>query len=363
MATTERRGEKVIAGESFTDRYTFFHRTTFDIIGDLTFGEPFGCLQNLQTQNYVGLLVESLEAFPVLYAMRYFPWIKRLGSLVVDQSRLAKRQEYREWVTSRVQKRTQQETQRSDFMTEILGDHGEKGEALSDDELVSNAQVLVTAGSETTATLLSGATYLLLKNPEVMQKLKDEVRGRWKSYDEIALRSVNEAPYLVAVISEALRYYPPVPTGFYRRVPPGGEIISGVFIPEGTSVAVSSYPTHHTERNFKDPEAFIPERWMGDAEYADDLRSSCQPFSFGPRACLGKVRNNSSMYNPESSKQGLTSTQNLAYAEMRLILAKMIWSFDFKLDPASENWLKENKVFGIWKKPALSVHMKEVVRA
>lgn len=48
---------------------------------------------------------------------------------------------------------------------------------------------------------------------------------------------------------------------------------------------------------------------------------------------------------------------------MRLILAKMIWSFDLELDPKSENWMKECKVKTLWEKPELAVHVKEVVRS
>lgn len=48
---------------------------------------------------------------------------------------------------------------------------------------------------------------------------------------------------------------------------------------------------------------------------------------------------------------------------MRLILAKIIWTFDFELDPKSDNWLKDCKVFTLWEKPELAVHVKEVIRA
>jgi hypothetical protein len=47
---------------------------------------------------------------------------------------------------------------------------------------------------------------------------------------------------------------------------------------------------------------------------------------------------------------------------MRLILAKMIWSFDLELDPRSENWMDECKIFTLWKKPELAVRVREVVR-
>lgn len=57
------------------------------------------------------------------------------------------------------------------------------------------------------------------------------------------------------------------------------------------------------------------------------------------------------------------NVQNLAYVEMRLILAKLVWSFDMTLDRSAENWLQECKVFALWKKPSLDVHVKEEVRA
>ena len=317
----------------------WYNWTTFDVIADLLFGEPFGCLQDLQTHKYIELLFHSVEGFRFGYILHYFPFFRYLGRLIIDPSAVAARKEYMQWVTSQTEKRISRETQRPDFMTEILKHNGEKDAALSNAEMASNAQLILTAGSETTATLLSGVTYLLLKNPAVLQKLKSEIRGKFTTYDEMTIEAVNNTPYLIAVLSEALRYFPPVPTGFNRIVPSGGEVVSGVYIPEKTSVYVSSYANAHTERNFKDPETFAPERWMGDAKYAGDKLASNQPFSFGPRACLGK---------------------NLAYAEMRLILAKMVWQFDWELDGGSENWLEESKVFLLWKKPVLGVRLVDV---
>ena len=64
-------------------------------------------------------------------------------------------------------------------------------------------------------------------------------------------------------------------------------------------------------------------------------------FSFGPRNCLGK---------------------NLAYAEMRVILAKLVWHFDFELEPGMDDWVERHRLFMLWDKPALMVKMKRVVR-
>ena len=264
---------------------------TFDIISHLLFGEPFGCLQNLDTHKHVSLLLTTIKAMRLYYVMHHFPWMKYLGSLFVSQSQLQSRAEYLEWVGQQTRKRIASDTQETDFMTEILkhNDPSGKGGGLSENEIISNAILLLNAGTETTATVLSATTYLLSKNPTVLSKLQDEVRGRWKTYSEITLEQVNSAPYLLAVLSETLRFFPPVPTGFLRVVSKGGENVSGYYIPEGTSVCVSSHAAHHSTRNFTDPDSFVPERWMGDERYANDKREGVQPFSYGPRNCLGKV--------------------------------------------------------------------------
>lgn len=93
---------------------------------------------------------------------------------------------------------------------------------MSLDELEANSSILIIAGSETTATVLAGVTYLLLKNPDKMKKLVEEVRTMFASEEEIDLTSVNRLTYMLACLDEALRMYPPVPTGLPREVPKGG---------------------------------------------------------------------------------------------------------------------------------------------
>lgn len=61
--------------------------------------------------------------------------------------------------------------------------------------LMINSMVLIVAGSDTAATLLSGLLYLLLKNPECLQKITYEVRSAFKSEDEICFSSVQSLPY------------------------------------------------------------------------------------------------------------------------------------------------------------------------
>lgn len=275
------------------DMTKWYNWTTFDVVADLLFGEPFGSLQDKATHKHIETQLRALDAGHFFYIMTYWPWIKALGGLIIDQKAMADRMEFYHWTKSQVEKRAARETQRPDFMTHILKHNAagkDKGMGLSDQELVSNAQLFITAGSETTATMLSGTTYMLCKTPSVFAKLQHEVRSAFSSYGDITLAGVSELPYLFAVIEEGLRYFPPVPAGFERTVGKGGEVVSGVFIPENTGVCVSQIAAYHSPENFKNPLKFAPERWMGDEEYQDDKKTAYQPFSFGPRNCLGKVR-------------------------------------------------------------------------
>ena len=99
---------------------------------------------------------------------------------------------------------------------------------------MNNSGVLLVAGSETTATLLSGATYYLLQNPAVLHRVQSEVRTVFKNEKEIVLRSIstpNLLPYLEAVLQESLRCYPSIPAMLPRITGPKGALIDGNFVP------------------------------------------------------------------------------------------------------------------------------------
>lgn len=109
---------------------------------------------------------------------------------------------------------------------------------MSREEIGAASEILLIAGSETTATLLCGATFCLLKNPDSLQKLTDEVRNAFSSAADMTVRSLTKLPYLQACLDEALRLYPPVPGTLPRRVIPQGDVVNGQFIPGNVSLSI-----------------------------------------------------------------------------------------------------------------------------
>jgi cytochrome P450 len=217
------------------------------------------------------------------------------------------------------------------------------------------------AGSETTASLLSGVVYYLLKNPSVLEKLVKEIRSAFPTEDAINIANVSSLKYELAVLQEGLRIFPPgeqpqvqvhvaseilrqgslVSNQPQRITNLQGNMIIGRFVPGGTLVSVSHWACYHSAENFQDPYDFAPERWLDGERYKDDRKNALQPFSLGPRNCLGI---------------------NLAYAEMRVILARLVWNFDMELCEQSKNWVKGMKVFMIYQRPPLMVKLTPVVR-
>lgn len=216
---------------------------TFDIIGSLTFGEDFGCLEGSGYHPWIALVLGSfkgrvkIQIFKALGILTPANWImRRLG--VGYKSR----QMHFELTKSKTQKRIALGTGRDDFLDTLI----EGGMGL--DGLKRNATLLINAGSETTATLLTGTVYLLATHEHVLRRLVDEVRSRYQSRDEITLTSVNGLSYMLAVLDEALRCYPPDGVSSPRLVPPRGHEIAGWSVPGGTRVGIWQWPMYHDER-------------------------------------------------------------------------------------------------------------------
>ncbi|EXJ53491.1 uncharacterized protein A1O5_13267 [Cladophialophora psammophila CBS 110553] len=330
--------EQARSESNIVDLERWYSWTNFDLTGHLTFGESFGCLSKRADNNFNRIVSKLDSAATHLVASNYFTITKWFPSWIFPQSMIELmnlRHEVLKHMQDLVRRRLDREVTQPDFMTEIAKDRGENG--LSFPEMEMNSLFLMVAGAETPSTALAATTYLLLKNPDKLEKLRSEVRDTFGNTSVNDLDKLVGLPYLNAVINEGLRFFPPIPTGLPRVVPPGGATISGRYIPQGTAVYMSQYPANHSSRNFTNPNAFVPERWLGGHAYANDKREVVKPFAYGPRNCVG---------------------MNLALAQMRLILAKMTLAFDLELVHPERDWL-DQKSFTVWEKNPLTVRVSE----
>ncbi|KAM0426682.1 hypothetical protein ACHAPT_007998 [Fusarium lateritium] len=309
----------------------------FDILGDLCFGKSFGMKEHDSELRYVPGLMTGFLGFlhPIAYSPFTALWVwlkpRGLNQLLAAAAPPA----LKNWQTfvekcfaerSRVEHTSEklEGDGRKDFFHYLLkAVDPETGKGYSPDELFGESESLIIAGSDTTAISTAAAFFYLSRNPEVQQKLAAEITSTFSSLDEIKSGpTLHSCKYLRAFIEETLRMSPPVPADLSREVQKGGIVVDGEYIPEGIKVSTVSYCMHHNPDFYPEPFKFRPERWIVDeddttgasAESVALAQSAFMPFSAGPRGCVGK---------------------NLAYLEMNLVLAKVIFSFEIRRDPAS----------------------------
>ena len=310
-----------------------FEWLTFDIMGELAFGESFGAVKNGQSHTWVSILLGAVYSTSVVQLKKRLPMLEKALPWLATKQVLEEWAQHQAATMERVQKRIQMDEgmgERQDLLT-----HPIRSGKLSAAELANNAQVLLTAGAETSATTLTAITYLLATHPGSRARLADEVRAAFTSADQItaAAAGPQQLPYLNAVIEEALRIFPPSPLGPPRVSP--GETVDGHYVPQGVYVACDTYSLHLNPRNAPSPRSFHPERWL--VTSTDDSNSTkpyTAAFSIGPRACLGI---------------------SLAYIELRVALAKIVFALDWELVGEPFDWPSACRLTQLWKKAPLQV--------
>lgn len=235
-----RRGARTNPSERI-DMVKLLNFTTFDIMADLAFGESLGLLQSHDYSPFVGLLLGAFKIGAYLRILRSFEPFTTIFNIYKPKKLIQMRRQHFDFSSERVNKRLDLGVDRPDIWGLVLRNQ-EKGEGLTLGEMHSNAGLFMGAGTETTATELSGLVYYLLKNPETMKRLAAEIKGEFADEDDITMERIAKLSYLHACVEEGLRLYPPVPAGLPRRVQEqGGSLICGELIPKGVSTPLLPY--------------------------------------------------------------------------------------------------------------------------
>jgi cytochrome P450 len=172
----------------------------------------------------------------------------------------------------------------SDGMVTLLRRAEESQGQSPSQQLRDDVTTLFVAGHDTIANALVWTWHLLGRTPEVAEKLREELSVVLGG-SEPRFEHLEQLAYTRAVLSEALRLYPPA--WILTRQAVEEHTIGRTRIPAGAIVVVSQYLIHRDARFFPDPLAFRPERWIADRG-AERPRLSYFPFGAGPRSCIGQ---------------------------------------------------------------------------
>ncbi|KAJ3749876.1 cytochrome P450 monooxygenase pc-bph [Lentinula detonsa] len=337
-------------GRLWMDALPWCNYLAFDIIGDLAFGAPFGMIKACKDMAQIPasgpsadladskseVRIKEIPAVKILngrgeYSMsmgvlppayrpiaKKFPWfaagaadVKALAGIAIMAVR--KRLVAQEAGTLSVRK--------TDLLEKLQRGKDEDGKTMGREELTAEALTLLIAGSDTTSNSTCAILYHLARTPSAQAKLHAELDKAVPDFEALPMTvddvKADRLPYLDACINEGLRIHSTSALGLPRLVPKGGMTVEGVTFPEGTVLSVPSYTIHRdTEVWGDDIEDFRPERWLGlDDDKKELVNKTFNPFSVGPRACVGR---------------------NLAYLELQIIVGSLVRRWDFVLEDGLE---------------------------
>ncbi|KAJ1308870.1 hypothetical protein OPQ81_004557 [Rhizoctonia solani] len=350
-------------GRAWFDCLPHYNYLAFDIIGDLAFGSPFGMiaaqrdsapmLEHVEGEDPKSAkrTVKHVPAIKILndrgdYAaslgvmpLWWRPWAKRvpwyargneavqcLAGLAV--AAVAKRleeglpdEEYEE-EDGVEQEGPKTKKKRTDLLEKLLQGKDETGAPMGREELTAEALTQLIAGSDTTSNSSCAITYYLATNPEKQHKLQAELDEHLSPTTmptaATSFEKVKSLPYLNACINEGLRLHATSAMGLPRVIPPGTTLeVCGEKFGPGSILSVPSFTIHRDQAVWgEDVDAFRPERWI---EAGVDVQAGVgtgpmakafNPFSYGPRACVGR---------------------NLASMELQIIISSVFARYEFEL--------------------------------
>ncbi|XP_040268058.1 cholesterol 24-hydroxylase-like isoform X1 [Bufo bufo] len=294
-------------GKQQVSLHAVINCVTLDVITKVAFGMDLGLVEGNKTAfpNAISMVLKGMAQYMTDPFMEYMP---RHWSFIrqVQESADLLRKTGRECIMRRKKAMLDGEELPKDILTKILK-CAEQEDGMDDEIMLDNFITFFIAGQETTANQLSFTMMELTRQPEITQRLRQEIDDVIGFKKDISFEDISNLTYMTQVLKESLRMYPPGPgTSRYAK---DDTIIEGIRIPGGVTLAFNTYVMGRMEKFFPDPYKFDPERFHPSAPKP----YYCYfPFALGPRSCLGQV---------------------FSQLEARVVLSKLLQRYEFELVP------------------------------
>eukprot|EP00927_Polykrikos_kofoidii_P036583 TRINITY_DN30883_c0_g2_i1.p1 TRINITY_DN30883_c0_g2~~TRINITY_DN30883_c0_g2_i1.p1 ORF type:complete len:564 (-),score=96.43 TRINITY_DN30883_c0_g2_i1:63-1685(-) len=302
--------------------FNLMNRFTLDTIGEIGFGKSIGSLED-PTSPFLRSFDRSQN---ISYKRFYVPGWRILRFFGIGSERETSEhfgrldaysrgvvRELRNSLESAVNSGGSEDSEwnkseaRKSFLGLFLEDAKKRNEDLTEDYLRDLVLNFLIAGRDTTAQALSWSLYCLCLNPEIEAKARKEILEVCGPH-EITYENMNQLNYVQAVLSEALRLHPSVPTDL--KVTESDDVWpDGTFVKSGTPIIYDIYSLGRDPDVWgEDANVFRPERWLEMEQQPNNYKYPV--FNAGPRECLGR---------------------RLAIVEMKACLATLLPRFSLRL--------------------------------
>lgn len=275
MVTRTERHVAALSDGQTLDVADAMMKLTFEIVGKTLFDAELledapeighGVTVSMEVaMDQIGSYVPFPPAIPSPSNLRYKRAVEKLDAIV-----------YRV-----IRERRDKGGDHGDVLSILLDARDEDGTAMTDRQIRDESMTLFLAGHETTANALAWTFDLLSRNPDVRRRVEDEVDALDRSP---TFEDLKRLPYTLAVFKEAMRLRPPVYM-LGRRALEDVDV-GGLRIEKNSIVMINILGIHRRGDLWSSPEAFDPERFLGDKE-KQLPRCAYLPFGGGPRVCIG----------------------------------------------------------------------------
>nr|AJD87473.1 cytochrome P450 CYP76AD5 [Beta vulgaris]ALT04751.1 hypothetical protein [Beta vulgaris] len=291
--------------------------TSLNLLSNTFFSVELASHESSASQEFKQLMWNIMEEigrpnyadfFPILGYLDPFGIRRRLAGyfdqlIAVFQDIIGERQKIRSANLSGGKQTT------NDILDTLLNLYDEK--ELSMGEINHLLVDIFDAGTDTTASTLEWAMAELVKNPDMMVKVQDEIeQAIGKGCSMVQESDISKLPYLQAIIKETLRLHPPTVFLLPRKADADVELY-GYVVPKNAQVLVNLWAIGRDPKVWKNPEVFSPERFLESNIDYKGRDFELLPFGAGRRIC-----------------PGLT----LAYRMLNLMMANFLHSYDWKLE-------------------------------
>ncbi|KAM7526119.1 hypothetical protein LguiA_016021 [Lonicera macranthoides] len=296
----------------------FFFLVAFNLIGNLLLSRDLMDAKDPESKEFFKCMNKIVELAGTPNVADFLPWLKWLDPSGVRRGIHSSMVKTMKVTTRFVQERLEQRKskddhkRKKDFLDTLLEYEGD-GKGGPERMTLHNAQILIMemffAGSETTSISIEWGFVEMLRNPHVMQKVRNEIDTVIGLHRKVEESDFERLPYLQAVVKETLRLHPVLPLLLPRNTTEDTKYM-GYFVPKDTQVFVNAWAIGRDPAAWDDPLTFKPERFLGsDIEYkGQDFQLI--PFGSGRRICVGFP---------------------LAHRVVHLTLATIIQNFDWEL--------------------------------
>ncbi|CAL1686481.1 unnamed protein product [Lasius platythorax] len=274
-----------------------FRRYTTDVIATAAFGISVNSMKDQNNEFYMrGIEISKsfsglLAMFKFMFMIAFPRFAKLLGIKLFSSSMS---EFFKRIVAETIRTRDEQGIVRPDMIHLLMQARDKDGPSnlkMTLDDIVSQAFVFFLAGFETSSTLMCFVAHELAVNPDIQDRLREEVQQHLAEGNEISYESLSKMTYMDMVISETLRKYPPMfltdrlCTKSYE-LPPSQPGYKSVTVESNSVMMIFIYGLHRDPKYYPNPDKFDPERFS--EENKDNIVPyTYLPFGHGPRKCIG----------------------------------------------------------------------------